>query len=215
MNRLLGGGNVIDKIQCKNRYASDINPYLIALFENSDKISSLPEEISKEEYAKVRAAYQEGSNIYPNWYIGAVGFLASYNGKFFGGHAGKVHTKINTIRNYYDEAKRNLETQMPKLVGVHWSVKDYIEYEDIKNSLIYCDIPYKGTTGYGIEFDHKIFWDWAEMMSKDNIVIVSEETAPENWKSIWEQDIKRTLDKASRSTSVEKLFIINNYKNNI
>lgn len=53
------------------------------------------------------------------------------------------------------------------------------------------------------------------MMSKDNIVIVSEETAPENWKSIWEQDIKRTLDKASRSTSVENLFIINNYKNNI
>lgn len=188
---------------------------MIALFKNSDKIDFLPEEISKEEYVKVRAAYQEGSNNYPDWYIGAVGFLASYNGKFFGGHAGKVHTKIGTIRNYYDEAKRNLETQIPKLVGVHWSVKDYIEYKDIKNSLIYCDIPYKGTTGYGIEFNYEIFWDWAEMMSKDNIVIVSEETAPENWKSIWEQDIKRTLDKASRSTSVEKLFIINNYKNNI
>ncbi len=31
---------------------------------------------------------------YPDWYIGAVGFLASYNGKFFGGRAGIVKTKL-------------------------------------------------------------------------------------------------------------------------
>ena len=38
---------------------------------------------------------------YPDWYIGAIGFLASYNGKFFGGRAGTVRTKINTIRNFF------------------------------------------------------------------------------------------------------------------
>lgn len=42
---------------------------------------------------------------YPDWYIGAIGFLASYNGKFFGGRAGTVRTKINTIRNYYGDDK--------------------------------------------------------------------------------------------------------------
>ena len=51
-------------------------------------------------------------------------------------------------------------------------------------------------------------------MSKENIVIVSEETAPDNWKCIWEQDIKRTLDKSSRHIAKEKLFVLKNYKNN-
>lgn len=71
-------------------------------------ICKLPDEITKEEYDVVRKSFQTGDGKYPDWYIGAVGFLASYNGKFFGGRAGIVKTKIGTIRNYYDEAKRNL-----------------------------------------------------------------------------------------------------------
>jgi site-specific DNA-adenine methylase len=39
--------------------------------------------------------------------------------------------------------------------------KDYREIEIKKNSVIYCDIPYKGTKGYGLEFNHKEFFDWA------------------------------------------------------
>ena len=62
---------------------------------------------------------------YPDWYIGAIGFLASYNGKFFGGRAGTVRTKINTIRNYYDEAKRNFLAQIPNLDGIEFGEFDY------------------------------------------------------------------------------------------
>lgn len=32
----VGGGNIIDKIKCKNKYGSDINPYLIALLEKRE-----------------------------------------------------------------------------------------------------------------------------------------------------------------------------------
>lgn len=118
-----------------------------------------------------------------------------------------MQTKIGTIRNYYDEAKRNLEAQIPFLRDVKWSCMDYREYDDIFDSLIYCDIPYKNTTDYGTEFDHDKFWSWAGEKSKHNIVLVSEEQAPDTWNIVWQQEIKRTMDNASRSKTIEKLFI--------
>lgn len=210
----VGGGNIIDKIRCKNRYGSDINPYLIALFQNLDKLDTLPDMISAREYVRVRDAWRQGSKAYPMWYIGAVGFLASYNGKFFGGYAGIVHTKTGVYRNYFDEAKRNLETQTPSLYNVVWTAQDYTALSDVKNALIYCDIPYQGTTGYKFPFDHQAFWEWADKMSQNNILVVSEENAPDGWNILWEQPIKRTLDKTSRSVAIEKLFS-KNVENNL
>ena len=148
------------------------------------------------------------------WYIGAVGFLASYNGKFFGGYAGIVHTKTGVYRNYFDEAKRNLETQVSSLYNVVWTAQDYTALSDVKNALIYCDIPYQGTTGYKFPFDHQEFWEWADKMSQNNILVVSEENAPDGWNILWEQPIKRTLDKTSRSVAIEKLFS-KNVENNL
>lgn len=206
----VGGANIIDKVSCAKKYGYDINHYLIELFKNMDLTHSLPEEITKEEYSKVRKAYQTGDSDYPDWYIGAVGFLASYNGKFFGGRAGKVKTKIGTIRNYYDEAKRNLMTQIPSLKDVEFGEFDYrqLDMSKFKHGVIYCDIPYMNTTGYQQNFNHEEFWQWAEECSHGNVVLVSEQVAPGNWKSIWAQPVKRTLDNASRSDVTEQLYIL-------
>lgn len=205
-----GGANVIDKVSCEKKYGYDINHYLIELFKNKDMINSLPEEITKEEYDEVRKAYQTGNQKYPDWYIGAIGFLASYNGKFFGGRAGKVRTKIGTTRNYFDEAKRNLLSQIPLLKDIEFSEFDYrkLDMSKFRNGVIYCDIPYKNTTGYQKDFNHEEFWRWAEKSSQDNVVLVSEQVAPNNWKSIWAQPVKRTLDNASRSDVTEQLYIL-------
>jgi len=40
------------------------------------------------------------------------------------------------------------------------------------NSVIYCDIPYKGTVDYGSEFDHNAFFEWAN--AQQNPVFISE-----------------------------------------
>lgn len=45
-------------------------------------IDELPDDISKQEYSNARKSWQDQDGKYPDWYIGAVGFLASYNGKF-------------------------------------------------------------------------------------------------------------------------------------
>lgn len=45
--------------------------------------------------------------------------------------------------------------------------------------------------------------EWA----KDNIVLVSEENAPEDWRCIWQRDVSRSLSITNKSVSVEKLFI--------
>lgn len=209
-SRLLGGANVIDKISCDRKIGYDINHYLIELFHHRDEIALLPDEITQEEYAAVRKSYQTLDGKYPDWYIGAVGFLASYNGKFFGGRAGVVKTKIGTYRNYYDEAKRNVLAQLPNLQNVEFGEIDYrsLDLNRFQNGVIYCDIPYLNTTGYENEFNHAEFWRWAEQASEANVVLVSEQQAPENWKSIWSQPVKRTLDNASRQDITENLFIL-------
>ncbi len=204
-----GGANVIDKISCNRKIGYDINHYLIELFKHRDLICKLPDEITKEEYDAVRKSFQTGDGKYPDWYIGAVGFLASYNGKFFGGRAGIVKTKIGTTRNYYDEAKRNLLSQLPQLNDVIFGESDYrqLDMSQFKRGVIYCDIPYKNTTGYQDTFNHTGFWQWAEECSKENIVLVSEQVAPDKWQSVWSKPVKRTLDNASRIDITEQLYI--------
>ena len=208
----VGGANVIDKISCGRKIGYDINHYLIELFKHMDLVSSLPNEVSKQEYDDVRKSYQMKDGKYPDWYVGAIGFLASYNGKFFGGRAGVVKTKIGTIRNYYDEAKRNLLSQIPFLDDVIFGEFDYKQLDmlQFKHGVIYCDIPYKNTTGYQDSFNHDEFWQWAEECSKENIVLVSEQVAPDTWRSVWSKPVKRTLDNASRIDITEQLYIFRN-----
>ena len=78
----VGGGNIIDKIKCKNKFGSDIHPYLIALLKQAQIDTSVfPVTITEKEYKAVRANPQN----YPDWYVGLVGFC-SFGGKWWGGY---------------------------------------------------------------------------------------------------------------------------------
>lgn len=202
----IGGANIIDKIKCQNKYGSDIHPYLIALLKQAQTDTSVfPETISEDEYRLVR----DNKEAYPDWYVGLVGFCASYNSKWFGGYTNKVKTKIGTIRNYTDEAIRNLIKQAPNLKGIKFECKDFRDYNNIKGALLYEDIPYKGTTKYKVDsFPYDEFYDWCRKMSKDNIVLISEYEMPDDFTCIWEKNLKCTLDKNSRTDRIERLFTI-------
>ena len=206
----VGGANVIDSIKCNNKIGGDNSEPLIELLKYVRDGGVLPEEVPKELYDDVRS--NKDTNKYEKWFVGAIGFLASYNGRYFdGGYAKTVTTKSGSIRNYYDEAKRNILQQAKDLQGINFKYGEYTQFSDVKNTLIYCDIPYKDKKQYGTSknFYYKTFWEWAEKMSENNIVIVSEEQAPKIFKCIWEQEVTRTQDNTKRFKATEKLFVLN------
>lgn len=141
--------------------------------------------------------------------VALAGLCATYNAKWFGGYAGIVHTKIGTERNYYDEAVRNVLKQVSVLKDVTFTCGDYLSIIPY-NAVVYCDPPYQGTTKYKDELNYDTYWNWVREISKDNIVLCSEYNAPSDFECIWSKELTTTLDKASRSKAVEKLFT---YKN--
>lgn len=200
----VGGCNMIEHIVCENKIASDNNDYLISMWRDLQKGWNPPNEMTKELYIDIR----DNKDKYSKSLVAIAGFCATYNAKWFGGYAGIVKTKIGTYRNYYNEAIRNINKQVHKINDVEFRYCDYTQYSNIRNSLIYCDIPYQGTTQYGTskDFDYDKFWDWVRDMSKDNIVLVSEYNAPNDFECIYEKTLTTTLDKNSRKKDTEKLF---------
>lgn len=203
-----GGCNVIDRVSARRRIASDINGYLIAMLQRPDKLKDLPASISKEVYDRCRTVYRLKSNDLPDWYVGAIGFLASYNGRFYdGGYAGVRHTK-GGVRDYYAEARRNLLEQLPRLKGVEFVCCDYRSVQPDGGWVIYCDPPYEGVKRYAdCEFNHNDFWEWVRKMSVENDVLVSEKSAPPDFKSVWSSHVVRTIDHSKRVKSPEQLFV--------
>lgn len=207
-----GGANVIDKIACVMRGGQDANKYLIALFNYITQGGELLQEVPRELYNQVRAAYKSNSGAYDDWYIGNVGLLASYNGKGFEGgfaKAGYEKTKSGLrYRDYYQEAKRNLEKQSYDLAGIKFICCDYRQTKVGHNAMIYCDPPYADTTSYKTakEFDYDEFWQTIREWSANNFVLVSEQVAPPDFISIWEQSTLRSLNPTGKSMVTEKLF---------
>lgn len=205
----VGGANMIDKVQCKNRLAFDKNKYIIALFNHLKSGGELPESVTREQYIDCRAHYKIEDGYYEDWYLAAVGFLASFNGRFYDGGFAKDTESNGVVRNYYSEAKQNILNQMKYLQDVEFNVSDYKELKP-KDSLVYLDPPYAGTKGYLTvtkEFNHKEFWEIAREWSKDNIVLISEENAPDDFDVLWEQDVSRTINASNKNHATEKLFI--------
>lgn len=161
----VGGANLIDKIKCNNKYGSDTNKYLIALLKQVQTDTSLiPDYISEEEYIKVK----DNKDNYPDWYVGLVGFGATFGAKWFGGY-GRGFKKDGTPRNYYNESVRNIKKQSQNLKDIHFKCCSYEEINcNIKNFTIYCDPPYRNTLKYNNNdiFNYEKFYEWCIKMSK-------------------------------------------------
>lgn len=210
-----GGANVVDKIKCEHKIASDKNKYLIALLKRVQAGELLYESVPKELYDKARTAFnKEDTSEFEDWEIGNIGFLASFNGRWFdGGYAKPGYEKTKNglrYRDYYNEAKNNLLKQAPNLADIEFVFQDYIRINPC-GALVYCDPPYQGTKQYAnaIKFDYDLFWNTMREWSKNNIVIISEENAPDDFVCIWEQSTSRSIKANDKSRSVEKLFIYN------
>lgn len=207
-----GGVNIIDKIKCKTRIASDYNEDLIALLkyvQKDNELSIAPGECTFEHYSDVRKNRKQGTNKYSKEYTALIGYCASYGGRYFDGGYGRDSKGGCSI---YNERLKNLKEQAPNLKDIHFFCRDYKDYLsfDIKNALFYLNPPYKGTKQYSkqnINYDE--FYDFCRNLSKNNIVIISEYNMPDDFECIWEKE-RKVLQKSNRiigDKAVEKLFI--------
>ena len=208
----VGGANVIDKIKCKNKIGCDIHKQLIALLNKvKDNIDDIPDIISYETYKEVK----NNKEKYEDWYVGLVGFCATFGAMYFSAYA-RGRKNDNSGKKSADAIK-NLKKQAPLLKDIEFKCCNFLDLpkDKIKGYVIYCDIPYKGTTKYKTEsFPYKEFYKWANEMAKYNTVLVSEYNMPSNFKCIWEKETIRGINsynaiEKEKKKRIEKLFLCN------
>lgn len=141
------------------------------------------------------------------------GYGCSFGGKWFGGLA------RDERRDYGEESARALARLRAHSV-LEFERYDFLEEpadrELAKGLLIYCDPPYRDTTGYaGVPaFDHELFWrrcfDWAHSGAA---VFVSEFAAPEldGIAEVWQKERANQVGENKR-TVTERLFQVHAYR---
>lgn len=208
---MVGSCSIIEKIQCDNRIASDINDELIALLQYvklDPTLSIAPMDCTFEHYADVRESRKLGTNKYSKEYTALIGYCGSYGGRYYDGGFGKDKTGK---RNIYQERVKNLKEDSPLLKDIEIRCCDYHQYLDYKNCLFYFDPPYKGTKKYSKQsIDYDDFYDFLRVLSQNNIVLTSEYNMPDDFKCIWqkERNVQQKSDRTSAEKAVEKLFVI-------
>ena len=177
----LGGANIIDKVWCNKRIASDINKYIIELFKYLINDGEIPEYITIEQYIDAKAHYNKKGkqkNKYDNWYLGFIGFICSKGNTFFGDY-----------NSEYKDNETELIEQVSLLRDVEFSVANFFDLE-AKKALIYLDPP----SNKKERFDIDKFWvKTRELINTGNLVLITAKEAPEDFKCIWESDDKQSI----------------------
>lgn len=110
---------------------------------------------------------------------GFVGHHYSFGGKYFQGYVYKNPDKV--IK------KLSSFTDIKNFNKIKFKNSYYTSFSHLKNFLIYCDPPYSIYSKYyndnnsQLKFNSDEFWDWVRYMSKHNIVLVSEYSAPKDF----------------------------------
>ena len=206
----VGGANIIDKIDCKKKIGLDIHEELIELLNALQNGWIPPKEVSEQEYRDI----MKNKNDYPKYLVGYVGFQLSYGAKWFGGYRRDSTGK----RNYAIEAYNNVVKQIDKLSGITFRCMNFLDIpkDKVKNYLIYCDPPYRGTTEYKTtKFPYDEFYQWCRDMSKDNTVLISEYWMPEDFTCIWSKEHKTMLNSNKQAGDMGKIRIERLYTYNI
>jgi site-specific DNA-adenine methylase len=99
--------------------------------------------------------------------------------------------------------------QLQRLQQLHFYSGDYKSVSIKENSVIYCDIPYRGTAEYdgNDKFSHKEFYEWAHNQSSP--VFISEYTLPDSRFKCIANFQKRSLLSSDKSVGnkTEKVFV--------
>lgn len=196
-------------------YGPDIEPYKKAVHEmiyaqtpteRRMKFRKVCEFIPKIIWGGLDSMYSKTWNIkngetIPNSAFGAASATLSETERL------ATHGSIELNRLQHDERRHQLSN--PFCHGEYeMQVCDYKSIKILPDSVIYADIPYKGTGGYGEgNFNYDEFYDWCEAQTEQ--IFISEYWMPEDrFKAIKEWNRTSTFSKVNNNLKkVEKLFV--------
>lgn len=181
------------------REASDACQPLITLYRALHDGWIPPETLTEDQYARLSETRDPDDPM-----TAFAGFGCSFGGKYFGGMA---RTKCRD-EDHVGAARRSLLNFRDRTVGVRFSCATYADLEP-RGELVYCDPPYANTTAYPAgPFDSATFWSTVRRWSEDNVVVVSEYSAPDDFACVGEFQTKLELRaKGGREERVERLFV--------
>jgi DNA adenine methylase len=187
--------------------ASDKHESLILMWKALQDGWKPPKDCSIEKYNRLK------KTPIPSAERGYIGFTFSYGGQFF------ISNHRRTYGANHIDKSRIISDLAKEMKHVKFYNRDYTHYtpDKYKGYVIYCDPPYQGNMSrYYSEdiklqkFDSDKFWQWCREMSKFNLVIISEYTAPIDFKPIFSFDSKRC--KAKVKTNEDKIEYLYMYK---
>lgn len=198
----VGGGNMIYQIPASKRWGNDTAMYAIALLDSLSRGWIPPSNVSEESYKAIKANPER----FPPELVGFCAYSCSYAGKFWGGYA-RGNDSNGNPRNFASEQQRNLLKQAKGLSGIKFTNDTFLNLDIPDGSTVYCDPPYANTTSYKSTFDHDVFWKWATDLSERCRVFVSEYSAPDGWKPVWQKQVTSSLTKnTGEKKAIESLF---------
>lgn len=196
----VGGANIVSKvITDKPRWASDVHSHLIDMYKALQNGWEPPSIVSFQEYENAK------NGLLSPEQTAFIGFGCTFGGGYFNSFA----NKNSKDRNYALNAKNSLLRKLKTIQTVQFFCSSYSVAKPSTNLLIYCDPPYEGVSGYkGTDkFNHEDFWNWVREKSTNNIVLVSEYKAPEDFEVIWEKKVKTDMNgKNGKLERIERLF---------
>jgi len=185
----------------------DMNKSVILMWKKAQKGWKPPQiKISREEFMTLK---YDGKSTAEK---GFIGHFYGYMGKYFQ----PFHGNTQPIKNITDKISNIAKS----VRDVKFHAGSYKQFSDLKNYIIYCDPPYAKQAHYYTEFgdhmerfDHVEFWQWCIMMSKYNIVFVSEYNIPKGisfmGKNLKAKCVWSGVSRTTGSSQTEKLYVIN------
>ena len=184
---------------------SDAHEDLVLMWQALERGDEFPESITPDEWETLRTSP-------PSAVRGLAGFGGSFSGKWFAGYAKGGYNANGQPRNHYGESLRRARRDIEGMRGrVSTSFRrcSFDEVQVTPECVVYADPPYKGTLGYGAEFDHAMFWSTvARWSALGAYVYVSEYVAPEWAEVVFEAPLRVSTATTAqgRPEATERLF---------
>ena len=96
--------------------------------------------------------------------------------------------------------------QLERLQQLELNCFDYKNYTYVDGDVVYCDIPYENTVGYGDEFNHKEFYEWVKSRPY-KVYFSSYEISDNSFDVVWQKE-KRSLMRGAKTKlyKIERIY---------